>query len=97
MLRHQTLTLLFAKVPDPDALLLRYQTLTLPEEDAANSIFVNGTLIHIDATEAPESAKVREYTNKICCSNFSRDSLVINVQVILLCFICLMVVQAFVS
>jgi len=36
----------------------RYQTLTLPEEDAANCLFVNGTLIHIDSSEASESAKL---------------------------------------
>jgi len=36
----------------------RYQTLTLPEEDAANCLFVNGTLIHINSTEAAESAKL---------------------------------------
>ena len=37
----------------------RYSTLTLPEEDAANCLFVNGTLIHIDAVEASDSAKVQ--------------------------------------
>ena len=36
----------------------RYQTLTLPEEDASNCIFVNGTLIRVQASEAPESDKV---------------------------------------
>ena len=40
--------------------MFRYHTLTLAEEDAANCLFVNGTLIHIDSTEAPESAKVNE-------------------------------------
>jgi len=38
----------------------RYKTLTLPEEDAANCLFVNGTLIHIDAVEASDSAKLLE-------------------------------------
>jgi len=36
----------------------RYQTLTLPEDAAANCLYVNGTLLHLDETEAPESAKV---------------------------------------
>lgn len=35
-----------------------YQTLTLPEEDAANCLYVNNTLIHTHHTEAPLSAKV---------------------------------------
>jgi len=55
----------------------RYQTLTLPEEDAANSIFVNGTLIHIDATEAPESSKLFcervDYPQiSVCLSEFQK-------------------------
>jgi len=36
----------------------RYHVLTLPEEDGANCLFVNGTLIHIDSYEASESAKL---------------------------------------
>ena len=40
-------------------LMFRYQVLTLPEEDGANCLFVNGTLIHIDSYEASESAKVQ--------------------------------------
>ena len=35
-----------------------YQTLTLPEEDAANCLYANNTLIHTHHTEAPLSAKV---------------------------------------
>jgi dimethylargininase len=38
----------------------RYKVLTLPEEDAANCLFVNGTLIHIDSCEAAESYKLFE-------------------------------------
>jgi hypothetical protein len=38
--------------------LFRYQTLTVPEEDAANCLFVNGTLIHISSTQASESVQV---------------------------------------
>ena len=44
---------------------VRYQVLTLPEEDAANCLFVNGTLIHIDSCEASDSAKVRKFQLKI--------------------------------
>ena len=36
----------------------RYQTLTLPEDKAANGIFVNGTLLHRGKTEAPKSDPV---------------------------------------
>lgn len=36
----------------------RYQTLTLPDDGGANCLYVNGTLIHVDETEAPDSAKV---------------------------------------
>jgi len=36
----------------------RYSTLTVPEEDAANCLYVNGTLIHIDNAEAAESVKL---------------------------------------
>lgn len=55
----------------------RYQTLTLPDENAANSIFANGTLIHIDATEAPESAKLFservDYPQiSVCLSEFQK-------------------------
>lgn len=38
----------------------RYKVLTVPEEDAANCLFVNGTLIHIDSCEASESFKIFE-------------------------------------
>ena len=38
--------------------IFRYSTLTVPEEDAANCLYVNGTLIHIDNAEAAESVKV---------------------------------------
>ena len=36
----------------------RYQTLTLPEDGAANCIYVNGTLIHRSRDEAPKSDAV---------------------------------------
>ncbi|XP_063373016.1 N(G),N(G)-dimethylarginine dimethylaminohydrolase 1 [Cydia amplana] len=35
-----------------------YQTLTVPEDDAANCLYVNGTLIHRAIEEIPESFKV---------------------------------------
>ncbi|KAK5640580.1 hypothetical protein RI129_011391 [Pyrocoelia pectoralis] len=35
-----------------------YQTLTLPEDEAANVLFLNGTLIHKSLEEIPESYKV---------------------------------------
>ena len=37
----------------------RYQTLTLPEDGAANCLYVNGTLIHRSREEAPKSDAVR--------------------------------------
>jgi hypothetical protein len=36
-----------------------YQTLTVPEDIAANVLYVNGTLIHRSLDEIPESCKVR--------------------------------------
>ena len=38
----------------------RYQTLTLPEDGAANCLYVNGTLIHRSRDEAPKSDAVRD-------------------------------------
>lgn len=38
----------------------RYQTLTLTEDEAANVVFANGTLIHRSGEEFPESAKIFE-------------------------------------
>lgn len=35
-----------------------YQTLTLPEDDAANVLFLNGTLVHRSVDEIPSSFKV---------------------------------------
>lgn len=35
-----------------------YQTLTVPEDIAANVLYVNGTLIHRSVDEIPESCKV---------------------------------------
>lgn len=38
----------------------RYQILTLPEDEASNVVFANGTLIHRSGEECPESAKIFE-------------------------------------
>ena len=38
----------------------RYQTLTLPEDRAANCIFVNGSLVHRGRQEAPKSQPVSD-------------------------------------
>lgn len=35
-----------------------YQTLTLPEDDAANVLYLNGTLVHRSLDEIPQSFKV---------------------------------------
>lgn len=35
-----------------------YQTITLPEDEAANVLFLNGTLVHRSIEEIPESFKV---------------------------------------
>ncbi|XP_077986402.1 N(G),N(G)-dimethylarginine dimethylaminohydrolase 1-like [Glandiceps talaboti] len=37
-----------------------YETLTLPDDEAANCLYVNGTLIHCSKEEYPESYKVFE-------------------------------------
>jgi hypothetical protein len=42
----------------------RYQTLTLPEDKAANCLFVNGSLIHRGKLEAPKSHPVSECENE---------------------------------
>lgn len=36
----------------------KYQTITLPEEHAANMLYINGTLIHRSPPEIHESHKV---------------------------------------
>lgn len=36
-----------------------YQTLTVPEDKAANVLYINGTLIHCSQEEIPQSTKVR--------------------------------------
>jgi len=41
----------------------RYQTLTLPEDEAANCVYVNNTLLHTHSIEAPLSYKV--FTERI--------------------------------
>lgn len=35
-----------------------YQTLTVPEDEAANCLYVNGTLVHRAIEEIPDSFKV---------------------------------------
>lgn len=35
-----------------------YQTVTLPEDEAANVLFLNGTLVHRSLEEIPQSFKV---------------------------------------
>ena len=49
----------------------RYQTLTLPEDGAANCLHVNGTLIHRSREEAPKSDAVTKQIDLIhvptCC------------------------------
>ncbi|GLH09864.1 hypothetical protein R5R35_013971 [Gryllus longicercus] len=47
-----------------------YQTLTVPEDIAANVLYVNGTLIHRSSDEIPESTKV--FAEKV---DFARRSL----------------------
>ena len=43
----------------------RYQTLTLPEDGAANCLHVNGTLIHRSREEAPKSDAVTKQIDLI--------------------------------
>jgi dimethylargininase len=43
-----------------------YQTLTVPEDIAANVLYVNGTLIHRSVDEIPESCKVRCSCDVFC-------------------------------
>ena len=51
-------------------LVSRYRTLTLPEDEAADCLFVNGTLLHANSVEAPLSAQVRKEGEKYFhCSN----------------------------
>lgn len=42
-----------------------YQTLTLPEDQAANVLYLNGTLVHRTPEEIPLSFKVCLYVEKI--------------------------------
>lgn len=55
-----------------------YQTLTVPEDAAANCLYVNGTLIHRAIEEIPESFKVYSRSNfgRIVCkrSIFTNDN-----------------------
>jgi hypothetical protein len=41
-----------------DLATFSYSTLTVPEDEAANVIYVNGTLVHLAEKEAPQSFKV---------------------------------------
>lgn len=36
----------------------RYQKITVPEDHAANVVFVNGTLVHLTTKEIPQSYKL---------------------------------------
>ncbi|KAL1117453.1 hypothetical protein AAG570_004779 [Ranatra chinensis] len=47
-----------------------YQTITVPEDNAANVVYINGTLIHRSSEEIPLSAKV--FSERV---DFSRKSL----------------------
>lgn len=40
-----------------------YQTITVPEQEAANVIYSNGTLIHRSSEDTPLSAKVGNVLN----------------------------------
>ena len=60
-------------------LVSRYRTLTLPEDEAADCLFVNGTLLHANSVEAPLSAQVRkdgrrEIFSLFQCSGFQRKN-----------------------
>ncbi|XP_075228896.1 N(G),N(G)-dimethylarginine dimethylaminohydrolase 1 isoform X2 [Lycorma delicatula] len=50
-----------------------YQTLTVPENKAANVLYINGTLIHRSPDEIPESNKV--FAEKV---DFSRHTLLVS-------------------
>lgn len=39
-----------------------YQTITLPEDEAANVLFLNGTLVHRSLEEIPQSFQVKMKT-----------------------------------
>lgn len=49
-----------------------YQTLTLPEDDAANVLYLNGTLVHRSLDEIPQSFKV----NALLWSSRKRNVLI---------------------
>ncbi|KAL4717420.1 hypothetical protein ACJJTC_000569 [Scirpophaga incertulas] len=56
-----------------------YQTLTVPEDDAANCVFVNGTLVHRAIEEIPNSfktfcEKIDFARRSICFSELSKNS-----------------------
>ncbi|XP_017892293.2 N(G),N(G)-dimethylarginine dimethylaminohydrolase 1-like [Ceratina calcarata] len=56
-----------------------YQTLTVPEDDAANVLYVKGTLIHRSEEEIPQSSKVFaekiEFpTRSLCMSELAKVS-----------------------
>ena len=36
----------------------RYQTITVPEDEASNILYVNGTLVHLSSKEIPNSYKL---------------------------------------
>lgn len=43
-----------------------YQTVTLPEDEAANVLYLNGTLVHRSLDEIPLSFKVMKIICKVC-------------------------------
>jgi dimethylargininase len=58
-----------------------YQTLTLPEDDAANVLYLNGTLVHRSIDEIPQSFKViflpfRIYNWRCCRRCSARRSII---------------------
>lgn len=48
----------------------QYQILRVPDRDAANCLFINGTLIHRAADEFPESAKT---FNELACETLESN------------------------
>lgn len=44
-----------------------YQTLTLPEDSAANVLYLNGTLVHRSLEDIPRSFKVNFVSNALNC------------------------------
>ncbi|XP_046802747.1 N(G),N(G)-dimethylarginine dimethylaminohydrolase 1-like [Lucilia cuprina] len=67
----------------------KYQKITLPEEHAANMLYINGTLVHRSPSEIPESHKIIKEkidipTRNINISEFSQFSLGLSSSCLLL-------------